>query len=75
MKLTMIGAPATWAGGSNGGNVLNAPPVEANEMLQAGCLPVTKTTGGTFVTVRPGWSKALVLPGQVAGAACWDLHT
>jgi hypothetical protein len=45
MKLTMIGAPAPWAGGSNSGDILNAPPVEANEMLQVGRLPVPKTRG------------------------------
>jgi hypothetical protein len=73
MKRTMIDAPARWVVGSNGGNILKAPPVvEANEMLQVGRLPMNKTAG-TFVTSRPGWSKALVLPARVA-AACWDLR-
>ena len=72
MKPAMIGVRAPWAGGSNGGHFLSVPPVEANEVLQVGRLPMNKTAG-TFVTSRPGWSKAVVLPARVA-AACWDLR-
>jgi hypothetical protein len=57
MKLTIVGVPAPWRGRSSGGDVLNAPPIEANKMLQVGGLPVTKTMR-TLVALRPDCSTA-----------------